>query len=85
MKNFFRNSKGQVVIWQAPNAPLWAWIGLTIFGWTVRHSSLHKGVHELAQVALASWAYLEIRSGESTFRRVLGMIVLLGIILPYFF
>jgi hypothetical protein len=82
--HIFRNKKGTVVIWQFPNAPLWGWIVASVAAMIIKHGREHAGLHLLAQAFLFAWAYLELRSGESIFRKVLGGLLLIVIAISFF-
>jgi len=83
--SFFRNAEGKMVIWQNPNFALWAWIVLTLLTKLVfRDGNLHDGLQHAAQAFLFVWAYLEIRTGESLFRQLLGGVVLASILASFF-
>lgn len=84
LKRLFRNDKGAIVIWQNPNIPLWIWIISTALTFLFKSGYLHTGFQSLGKLALFTWAYLEIRSGESIFRRILGAAVLVSIIYDVF-
>lgn len=79
-----RNKDGNVVIWQFPNIPLASWILFSILGLLTKHIKVHTGFHDLAQASLFTWAFLELRTGDSLFRRFLGGLVLLGLIFGFF-
>ena len=81
---FFKNKKGQVVIWQSPNLPLWVWIVCTGLCLAIKTGALHNGLSSLGQAAITIWAYLEVRTGDSPFRRVLGGIILVFVIYGFF-
>lgn len=80
----FRNNRGNIVVWQWPNMPLYGWIIFTALDVLFKQGNLHHGFHLLAQAFLFTWAYLEVRSGESIFRRVLGLIIFAGIVYNFF-
>lgn len=80
----FRDANGKVVIWQNPNIPLLGWIVFTALGLIIKHGAAHTGFHRLAEASLFTWAYLEIRSGKSLFRRILGCIVLVSTLYGFF-
>jgi hypothetical protein len=80
----FRNQHGQIVLWQTPNVPLWGWIASTVLGIIFKHTSLHSGLQNAGKAFLFTWSYLEIRTGESMFRRILGAIVMAGIVYGFF-
>ena len=76
--DFFRNpDTREVVVAQRPNLPLSIFIVATVARWIVHWSWLSI----VAGAALAIWAILEIVRGESPFRRVLGAVVLVAMIL----
>lgn len=80
----FKNKDGAIIIWQNPNIPLWGWIVSSILGVILKHGAVHSGFQHLAEASLFTWAYLELRSGESIFRRVLGAIVLVSVAYGFF-
>lgn len=65
VSNFFKDKNGKVVIAQFPNWPL----VLAIIFWILKFP---LGVI----ISLIYWSYLEIVSGVNTFRKTLGIIVL---------
>jgi hypothetical protein len=82
--SFFKNKNGKIVIWQFPNTLLFGWIVFSLLALVVQHGKAHTGLHLLAESFLFAWAYNELRSGESMFRRTLGAIVLVVTALSYF-
>jgi len=80
----FKDKDGKIIIWQDPNIPLWGWIVFSISGIVFQHGAGHKGLQHLAEASLFTWAYLEIRTGESIFRRILGIIITIGIVYGFF-
>ncbi|MEO8785409.1 MAG: hypothetical protein ABI221_03925 [Candidatus Saccharimonadales bacterium] len=88
LQSFFsgllKDKKGRVVIWQAPNLPIWGWAIFTALGLLLKHGQWHTGSQNLAQLWLFTWAYLELKSGDSPFRRILGAIFMAHIILALF-
>jgi hypothetical protein len=82
--SFIRNTKGQVVLWQSPNFALWSWIVLTVFAKFVADGRLQDGLQHTAQAFLFVWAYMEVRTGESQFRQLLGGVVFTSIIVAFF-
>ncbi|HEX5797724.1 MAG TPA: hypothetical protein VFX79_00055 [Candidatus Saccharimonadales bacterium] len=77
---FFKNSNGRVVIVQWPNAFVLIWAGLSMLS-KVANDEISANIALLATISLLIWAYLEIKNGESPFRRVLGAIVLIFIVI----
>jgi hypothetical protein len=73
---------GRVVIAQWPNLPLWAFLAAT----AVRLIASPSGtagtvVTAVGSISLAVWAVLEVARGDSPFRRVLGGVVLVAIVI----
>ncbi len=72
----FRDKEGKLVIFQLPNAPIVAWAALKLAMLFVADENLHASLEQLAAAVLFTWAYLEITSGASLFRRILGGLVM---------
>ena len=77
VKGFFTDKNDRVVLWQAPNLPLY----LAMAGWLL--GRLTDGVgHDIGRVvfvtSLIVWAALELLKGVTHFRRVLGLAVLIA-------
>jgi hypothetical protein len=75
---FWRDKHGKVVIWQAPNAPLLVWLVTAVIGTFVKGET-GRWIGFAGDLALAVWAFQEIRSGVNYFRRFLGIIVLIAV------
>lgn len=78
---FFKDKHSRVAVWQTPNIPLITWLVCMLAGKLITRGQVHKGLDIVAFGALFAWAWLEISSGASYFRRLLGAVVLLGIVL----
>ena len=74
---------GNVAIVQFPNTPLILWLLLVVVAEVIVDSTTKGGVVFVRDAMLFTWSYLEIRSGSSPFRRVLGSIVMIGLLLEY--
>jgi len=83
VKDFFRDKKGELVIWQTPNTPLWIALGFWVLGF-VPISQVESISKWGTSLALLYWSHLEIVSGDSPFRRVLGLIVFTSVVLQFF-
>jgi hypothetical protein len=79
----WRDTEGNVVIWQRPNIPQIAWIVLTIIS-IVTNGIVSDIFWYGALAALTVWSFLEIFKGDNYFRRVLGVFVLVLIIAACF-
>lgn len=73
----FKDKKGDWAIWQTPNLPLTLWFISTIAAKVFGDGDVHSFFSTVAFGAIFTWAYLEIRSGISTFRRALGVVVII--------
>ena len=79
---FFRDpDTGEVVVAQVPNLPLWIFLAATSVRLLVHPDGTAGTVVSIVStVAIVVWALIEIAAGSSPFRRVLGAVVLLGVL-----
>lgn len=82
--NFFKDDKGHVVLFSWPNIPLASWILFNLLSFLVSAGHTKTGFETLSTAALFTWAYLEITSGVSYFRRVLGAVVMYAVVVGFF-
>lgn len=82
MSRFFRDRRtGRVVVAQRPNLPLALFLVAKVVDLVLRpDGSVGTVLSVVAGLALAWWSIGEIASGASPFRRVLGAVVLLGLV-----
>jgi hypothetical protein len=82
---FFRNpTTGDVVVAQMPNIPLWLFLAATAVRILFRpHGVVGTAVSIVATLSLVVWAVLEIARGDSPFRRVLGGLVLVAVVIGF--
>lgn len=73
---FWKNKDGKLTIWQTPNATLIGWALCYILLQVVKSGKLYEVLTFLKPALLFTWAYLELVSGTSYFRRLLGAVVL---------
>ena len=75
---FIRNpATGDVVVAQWPNVPLWVFLAAVIVRRLFHpQGALGAAVSAVGTAALLVWAGLEVVRGDSPFRRVLGVVVL---------
>jgi hypothetical protein len=83
-QHFFKDQEGNWAVWQWPNMPLYGWVICELLSFVVKQHRLHGGLVQLSRALLFTWAYLEITKGVSYFRRLLGIVVMIGIIISYF-
>ncbi len=77
---FFRDSEGRIVIAQMPNLPLLVGFAATFLQFVLPTGNLQTASSLIAFGALFTWAWQELFDGVNYFRRSLGLIVLIGII-----
>jgi hypothetical protein len=77
---FWRDDHGRVVIWQTPNAPLIAWVVLTLISLFL-NGAVSSFFSWAGIVAMFIWALLEIFKGVNYFRRTLGAVVFIMMLL----
>lgn len=70
-----------MVLWQKPNVLLWFWLVASIVARLLVAGKPHRLSEAVAYGSLFGWAYLEITDGVNYFRRALGLVILIAIIL----
>lgn len=83
IEKFFKDDDGNVAIWQFPNVPLMGWLLFKIIGMAADNNALKLGCENLSMAFLFTWAYLEITSGDSRFRKLLGIIVIIWLLTTF--
>ena len=78
---FFKDRHGKTVITQPPNAPIIGWFVLVVVNYFVRSELIGW----IATASLLVWAFMEIAWGADYFRRTLGLIVFIAVILAHVF
>lgn len=76
---FFTDKHGRVVLAQRPNLPLWT-AGTAWLLRLVDNGRLERLGELIFYGAIFTWAWLEITSGATLFRRVLGAIVIVWVV-----
>ncbi len=84
LKDYFKDKHGHIVVWQSPNPPLWAWIVTQALALILNDSTFKDGLGRLGTASLFVWAYLELTSGLSPFRRTMGGLALTLITIKFF-
>jgi hypothetical protein len=77
----FRDAAGQIVIWQPPNLPIVIWVSATLLRLVFQTGQVKLILDLLAFSSLLYWSFLEITQGVNYFRRDLGVIVLIALII----
>jgi len=76
----FRDDEGKIVLGQPPNLPIIVWIVATLLKMIFATGQINTGLELIAFGALFTWAWEELFQGVNYFRRALGLIVLIGLI-----
>ncbi|MDB5177851.1 MAG: hypothetical protein JWO61_234 [Candidatus Saccharibacteria bacterium] len=84
IKPFFKDKNDKWAIIAFPNVLLTAWLVATILNMFIHDGKVHSDLSLLGGAILFAWAYLELTQGASYFRRLLGAIILLAVIMGYF-
>jgi hypothetical protein len=82
--NFFRDKNHKIVIAQTPNAPIIIWALTRVYSTLNLSAQATHSLEQISSAFLIVWAYLEITSGSSSFRRVLGTIVMISTLVGFF-
>lgn len=84
MSNFVKDKNGHVVIGQLPNLPIVGWFTCMLLAYLLNAGHLRTLLEFISMAFLFTWAYLEIFQGVNYFRRLLGLLALLFIIISVF-
>jgi hypothetical protein len=76
----FRDDEGNIVIAQMPNLPLIVWIVTSLLTLVFTSGKINTLLDLVAYGSLFTWAWLELFQGVNYFRRTLGLVVLVGLI-----
>lgn len=82
--SFFKDDEGSYVIWQWPNLPLVGWFVCFVLAIIFSDYSIKSTFQDLSRMFLFLWAYLEIKSGLSSFRKLLGVVVMVLVVITLF-
>ncbi|MCY7335764.1 MAG: hypothetical protein LH613_06060 [Chamaesiphon sp.] len=77
----FRDNTGEIVVAQAPNIPILVWIAATLLKLVFKTGQVKIALDVLAFGSLLYWSFLEITQGATYFRRDLGVIVLIALMI----
>lgn len=72
-----KDREGRIAIGSWPNVPLAVWLVATLVGMFLPRGSAGNVFHGIAYGALFTWAWLELFEGVNYFRRLLGVVVIL--------
>ena len=77
----FRDEKGKIVLVQIPNLPVIIGVITSLLKMVFTTGKLYIGLDIIAFGTLFTWAWEELFQGVNYFRRALGAVALLGLIL----
>lgn len=77
----FRDSEGRIVIAQMPNLPILVGLGAALLQLLLPSSTIKTGVELVSFGALFTWAWQEIFEGVNYFRRSLGFVSIVGLVI----
>jgi hypothetical protein len=83
LKEFFTDKKGKFAVAQPPNIPLILWAVFSLIAY-FSEDNIKNVFSFLAHASLLAWAYFELTSGSSPFRRALGLVVMIIVFLNIF-
>jgi hypothetical protein len=81
LDGFFRDKNGNIVIVQPPNLPIYIWSIASAFKLLFPTGAINGGLDLVATISLFIWSVAELFQGDSYFRRTLGALVLMGMII----
>ena len=73
-----KDKHGNVVITQLPNLALLSFFLFSILGLIFRNGNISYAFKALSFGSIFTWSWMEIFSGVNYFRRILGLIVMIG-------
>lgn len=76
----FRDDEGKIVLGQPPNLPIIVWITATLLKMIFATGRINTGLEVIAFGTLFTWAWEELFQGVNYFRRALGFIVIISLI-----
>jgi hypothetical protein len=80
---FWRDEYGRDVIWQKPNVFLVTWFVSTFLTWFMPYNTLKRILLLVSLVAIIIWSCLEMYSGVNRFRRLLGLLVFIIVVINW--
>jgi hypothetical protein len=76
----FKDSSGQIILAQMPNLPLITWGIASLLKIIFTTGKINIGLDLVAYGCLFTWAWEELFQGVNYFRRTLGLLVIVSII-----
>ncbi len=79
-QKFWEDTHGRVVVWQKPNIWLTTWFIAMVIGWFLPNGWSEKFLSFVSLFAIIIWSILELTKGVNYFRRLLGLLILLTLV-----
>jgi hypothetical protein len=76
----FRDDEGKIVLGQSPNLLIIVWITATLLKMIFATGKINTGLEVVAFGTLFTWAWEELFQGVNYFRKALGFIVIISLI-----
>lgn len=76
----FRDDEGNIVIAQPPNLPIIVGVSASLLAPVVPPGQVNIALNLIGFGALFTWAWLELFDGVNYFRRALGLVALVGLL-----
>lgn len=77
----YKDSSGNVVLAQRPNTPIIVWAIATLFSKIIPEGNALVLLQLIAFGSIFTWAWMELFSGDTYIRRLLGLGILVVILL----
>ena len=77
----FRDREGEIVLAQMPNLPIIVWVVASLLKLFFTTGKISIGLEAIAFGSLFTWAWEELFQGINYFRRALGLIILVTLLL----
>lgn len=79
-QKLFLDKNGKIVLAQKPNLPLYGWLVFFVLSKLTDVQPYQNYFSWLSATLLMIWAILELVSGVNYFRRLIGVLVIIGLI-----
>lgn len=80
LEKCYKDKEGKNTLVQIPNTPLITWFISMVLAKLISAGTLHQILSIISFGTLFTWAWLELFSGSSYLRRLLGPLILVGLI-----
>lgn len=84
-QKFWEDKNGNVVVWQRPNLALVIWFVASLLSTLFPRGPIERSLYFVGSISIFVWSILELTKGVNYFRRLLGLVVLLALIVTRIF